>query len=85
MKDSTTSQEDDESEDEGLEEVLSGAHNLEQATLILSLYVMVFLPTSLFLDTLEEQHLFLRKWMGLLCVIFEYIQSYNCMRCEKGN
>ena len=37
MKDSTTSQEDDESEDEGLEEVLSGAHSLEQATLILSL------------------------------------------------
>ena len=55
MKDSTTSQEDDESEDEGLEEVLSGAHNLEQVTLILSLYVMVFLPTSLhvFLDTLN--------------------------------
>ena len=35
MKDSTTSQEDDESEDEGLEEVLSGAHNLEQVTLSL--------------------------------------------------
>ena len=40
MKDSTTSQEDDESEDEGLEEVLSGAHNLEQVTLILSLNVL---------------------------------------------
>ena len=37
MKDSTMSQEDDESEDEGLEEVLTGAYNLEQATLILSL------------------------------------------------
>ena len=47
MKDSTTSQEDDESEDEGLEEVLTGAYNLVQVTLILSLYVMVFLPTSL--------------------------------------
>lgn len=40
MKDSTTSQEDDESEDEGLEEVLSGTHNLEQVTLILSLNVL---------------------------------------------
>ena len=40
MKDSTTSQEDDESEDEGLEEVLSGADNLEQVTLILSLNVL---------------------------------------------
>ena len=55
MKDSTTSQEDDESEDEGLEEVLTGAYNLVQVTLILSLYVMVFLPNSLhlFLYTLK--------------------------------
>ena len=55
MKDSTTSQEDDESEDEGLEEVLTGAYNLVQVTLILSLYVMVFLPTRLhvFLYTLK--------------------------------
>ena len=55
MKDSTTSQEDDESEDEGLEEVLTGAYNLVQVTLILSLYVMGFLPTSLhlFLYTLK--------------------------------
>ena len=42
MKVSTTSQEDDESEDEGLEEVLNVAYNLEQATLILSLCHGVF-------------------------------------------
>ena len=48
MKDSTTSQEDDESEDEGLEEVLSGAHNLEQATLILSLCHGVFTNQFIF-------------------------------------
>lgn len=42
MKDSTTSQEDDESEDEGLEEVLSRAYNPEQATLILRLCHGVF-------------------------------------------
>ena len=48
MKDSTTSQEDDESEDEGLEEVLSGAHNLEQVTLILSLCHGVFTNQFIF-------------------------------------
>ena len=48
MKDSTTSQEDDESEDEGLEEVLSGAHSLEQATLILSLWHGVFTNQFIF-------------------------------------
>ena len=62
MKDSTMSQEDDESEDEGLEEVLSGSHNLEQATLILSLCHGVFTNQFIFRYTYTvNNHTFFRE------------------------